>query len=74
MQLQAQAMEPQGHSDGRVNESRAATLLGLSIQRLRRLSELSGLGHRDLEHGSAELIFTYAELYRLCRLAAEVRS
>jgi hypothetical protein len=73
MPLQAQPMESQGRAEGKVNESRAATLLGLSRQRVRRLSEISGLGHTDLEHGSAELVFTYAELYRLCRLAAEMR-
>lgn len=73
MQAQAQAMESRPRPAGKVNESRAATLLGLSRQKLRRLSEISGLGHPDAEHGSAELVFTYAELYRLCRLAAEAR-
>jgi hypothetical protein len=70
----AQAMESRPRVAGKVNESRAATLLGLSTQKLRRLSEQSGLGHFDEENGSTELVFTYAELYRLCRLVAEVRS
>jgi hypothetical protein len=70
----AQAMESRPRVQGKVNESRAATLLGLSTQKLRRLSEQSGLGHLDDENGSSELVFTYAELYRLCRLVAEVRS
>jgi len=69
----AQAMESQPRTEGKVNESRAATLLGLSTQILRRLSEQSGLGHPDPENGGTELVFTYAELYRLCRLAAEAR-
>lgn len=69
----AQAMEPRPRTEGKVNESRAAALLGLSTQKLRRLSEQSGIGHTDAENGGAELVFTYAELYRLCRLAAEVR-
>lgn len=69
----AQAMEPRPRTEGKVNESRAAALLGLSTQKLRRLSEESGIGHREDEGGVAELVFTYAELYRLCRLAAEVR-
>ena len=69
----AQAMVSRPRIEGKVNESRAAALLGLSAQKLRRLSEQSGLGHRDDENGGAELIFTYAELYRLCRLVAEVR-
>ena len=68
----AEAMETRPRTEGKVNESRAAALLGLSAQKLRRLSEQSGLGHRE-EDGGAELVFTYAELYRLCRLVAEVR-
>lgn len=70
----AQAMLPRPRVEGKVNESRAAALLGLSTQKLRRLSEQSGLGHPDADNGGAELVFTYAELYRLCRLVAEVRS
>jgi hypothetical protein len=72
--MQAQLMEPQPRTERKVNETRAAALLGLSTQKLRRLSEQSGLGHPDIENGGAELVFTYAELYRLCRLVAEVRS
>lgn len=68
-----QAMESRPRTEGKVNESRAATLLGLTTQKLRRLSEQSGLGHPDAENGGVELVFTYAELYRLCRLVAEVR-
>ncbi len=55
----------------KVNESRAAFLLGLSTENLRRLSAQTGLGQPDVEGGGAHLVFTYAELYRLCRLAAE---
>ena len=69
--MQAQAMESRERTEGKVNESRAAALLGLSTQKLRRLSAESGLGHPDLDNGGAQLVFTYAELYRLCRLAAE---
>lgn len=72
--MQALGMDAGWRVKGKVNESRAAALLGLSPQKLRRLSELSGLGQPDAENGGAELFFTYAELYRLCRLAAEVRS
>jgi hypothetical protein len=70
----AQAMVSRPRVQGKVNENRAAALLGLSTQKLRRLSEQSGLGHPDAENGGGELVFTYAELYRLCRLVAEVRS
>lgn len=67
----AQAMESRPRTEGKVNESRAAALLGLSTQKLRRLSVQAGIGHPDVENGGAELVFTYAELYRLCRLVAE---
>jgi hypothetical protein len=72
MQIQAQAITSRPRTDGRVNESRAAVLLGLSTQKLRRLSEQSGLGRPEADGGGAALVFTYAELYRLCRLVAEV--
>ncbi|PYU23641.1 MAG: hypothetical protein DMG30_10910 [Acidobacteria bacterium] len=71
--MQAQAIEARPRIEGKVNESRAAALLGLSTQKLRRLSEQSGLGRPDLENSGAQLVFTYAELYRLCRLVAEIR-
>lgn len=74
MQIQAQALESRSRTEGKVNESRAAELLGLSTQRLRRLSEQSGLGHPDADNDGAGLVFTYAELYRLCRLVAEVHT
>ena len=73
MQIQTQAMESRPRTEGKVNESRAAALLGLSAQKLRWLSEQSGLGHPDADSSGAGLVFTYAELYRLCRLVAEVR-
>jgi hypothetical protein len=74
MQIQAQAMESHPRTEGKVNEGRAAELLGLSTQKLRWLSEQSGLGHPDADNGGAGLVFTYAELYRLCRLVAEVHT
>jgi hypothetical protein len=73
MQIQTQAMESHPRTEGKVNEIRAAALLGLSTQKLRWLSEQSGLGHPDADSSGAGLVFTYAELYRLCRLVAEVR-
>jgi hypothetical protein len=72
--MQAQAIESRPRIEGKVNESRAAALIGLSPQKLRRLSEQSGLGRPDFENSGAQLVFTYAELYRLCRLVAEIRS
>jgi hypothetical protein len=67
----AQAMESRPRTEGKVNESRAAALLGLSTQKLRRLSVQAGIGRPNVENGGAELVFTYAELHRLCRLVAE---
>lgn len=68
--MQVSGVEALEQIDRKVNESRAALLLGLSTEDLRRLSAKTGLGHRDAESGG-RLIFSYAELYRLCRLAAE---
>jgi len=68
--MPTQSVESQKQIRGEINENRAAFLLGLSTECLRRLSVQSGLGHPDGESG-ASLVFTYAELYRLCRLAAE---
>jgi hypothetical protein len=69
--MRAKGMEAREKSPGKVNESRAAVLLGLSMEHLRQLSAQTGLGQRDAEGGDTHLVFTYAELYRLCRLAAE---
>jgi hypothetical protein len=55
-----------------VNENRAAELLGVTAQELRRLSSESGLGHMESEEGQERVVFTYAELYRLCRSAVLV--
>jgi len=66
--MQESGVEVLEQIDRKVSESRAAMLLGLSTEDLRRLSAKTGLGHRD-ESGVHQ--FSYAELYRLCRLAAE---
>ena len=54
-----------------VDETRAAALLGVSAQKLRRLHSETGLGRAEQE-GREAVVFTYAELYRLCRSAAMV--
>jgi hypothetical protein len=54
-----------------VGEARAAALLGVSAQKLRRLHSQTGLGRAEQE-GREEVVFTYAELYRLCRSAVMV--
>jgi len=55
-----------------VDEGRAASLLGLSAAQLRQLSDQTGAGY--VEDGSGHRVFTYAELYRMCRLAVQVRA
>jgi hypothetical protein len=53
-----------------INESRAASLLGLTRSKLRELSEASGLGSQEPGEPSGDRRFTYEELYKLCRLVA----
>jgi hypothetical protein len=53
-----------------VGEERAAALLGFSLEQLRRLCEQSGLGQRTEGRDSEQKLFTYEELYRLCRWVA----
>lgn len=51
-----------------IDESRAAYILGLPKQQLREICEMSGLGRLEEGTTAARLVFTYEELYRLCRL------
>jgi len=51
-----------------VDEGRAAFLLGLPREQLRQICEMSGLGHQDPRTSDAQLVFTYEELYKLCRI------
>jgi hypothetical protein len=51
-----------------IDESRAAYLLGLPKEQLREICEMSGLGHLEAGTTALRLVFTYEELYRLCRL------
>ena len=51
-----------------IDESRAAYLLGLPKEQLREICELSGLGHLEEGTTALRLVFTYEELYKLCRL------
>ena len=52
-----------------IDEGRAAVLLGLTRDQLRQLSEVSGLGREEPGQSTGNRVFTYQELYRLCRLA-----
>jgi hypothetical protein len=51
-----------------IDESRAAFLLGLPREQLRQICEMSGLGRKGPGNTDGQLVFTYEELYRLCRL------
>jgi hypothetical protein len=51
-----------------IDESRAAILLGLPIEQLRQICEFSGLGREEDEMATGNLVFTYEELHKLCRL------
>jgi len=55
----------------RVEERRAAMLLGLPARELRCYSRVSGLGHLENGDRGEEMVFTYEELRRLCLLAAQ---
>jgi hypothetical protein len=61
-------------SKKQIDEERAAELLGLTAAEVRRLSVETGLGHTKRESGRERVVFTYAELYRLCRSVVEVAS
>ncbi len=55
----------------RVEEQRAAVLLGLPAEELRRFSRVAGLGHLENGDRGEHMVFTYEELRRLCLLAAQ---
>jgi hypothetical protein len=51
-----------------IDESRASFLLGLPQDQLREICELSGLGHSQTGTETEQLLFTYEDLHKLCRL------
>ena len=55
-----------------VTQERAALLLGISEQELSRISEESGLGHKERAEGQEETFFTYEELRQICQMTAHV--
>jgi len=54
----------------RIDERRAAILIGLSMGELRQLARQAALGHTVTSESCEQLFFTYEELCRLCLLAA----
>ena len=59
------------NSQDRVDERRAAVLLGLPRAELRTYSRVSGLGHLEDGDCGELMVFTYEELQTLCLLAAQ---
>jgi hypothetical protein len=51
-----------------IDENRAAFMLGLPAEQLREICEMSGLGRFEQGATALRLVFTYEELYKLCRL------
>lgn len=54
-----------------VGENRAAVLLGLPTNEIRLFSRIAGVGHLETGERGEQLVFTYAELHRLCLVAAQ---
>jgi hypothetical protein len=55
-----------------VTQERAAALLGIPERELRRISEESGLGHKERAGNQEEVYFTYEELRQICQMTAHV--
>ncbi len=52
-----------------VTRARAAYLLGLPAEEIGRISQETGIGHRECSGNIEETFFTYAELQKICILA-----
>ena len=55
-----------------VTQERAAALLGIPEHELCRISEESGLGHKERAGNEEEVFFTYEELRQICQMTAQV--
>ena len=55
-----------------VTQERAAALLGIPENELSRISQESGLGHRERAGNQEEIFFTYQELRQICQMTAQV--
>ena len=52
-----------------VTRRRAAVLLGISEEELRRISHESGFGRTEMAGGEEDTFFTYEELRQICVLS-----
>jgi hypothetical protein len=55
-----------------VTRERAAALLGIPERELAKISEHSGLGHKERAGNQEEVFFTYEELRQICQMAVQV--
>jgi len=55
-----------------VTRERAAALLGIPERELDKISEDSGLGHKERAGNQEEVFFTYEELRQICQMAVQV--
>ncbi|HLB89209.1 MAG TPA: hypothetical protein VJK29_16255 [Terriglobales bacterium] len=56
-----------------IQESRAAVLLGMSEEELRRLSQMAGLGQVEKTGQFEQMVYSYEELRQICLLAIPAR-
>ncbi len=56
-----------------IQESRAAVLLGISEEELRRLSEVAGVGQLKKTGQFEQKVYSYQELRQICLLAVPAR-
>ena len=54
-----------------VNQTRAATLLGIAEKDLCRISREAGLGHKECVGMHEEYFFTYEELRQICQFSTQ---
>lgn len=52
-----------------VDQKRAAVLLGVSENELRRISAESGVGHKEKRGRTEQVVFTYEDLRRICQIS-----
>ena len=55
-----------------VTQERASLLLGIPEHELSRISEESGLGHKERAGKVVQTFFTYEELRQICQMTAHV--
>jgi len=54
-----------------VTQARAAYLLGLGVEEIRRISHETGIGHMERAGNKEEWFFTYEELQKICVFATQ---